>query len=181
MGSVVDAFTGDTKPKYTPSRESYNVPYADDLRVRYLAILDSYLKEKGIDALIPPTSRPYELRTPEEQEGLRNEYVYQQGLPEEEFKPPLPSIPKWAPWVPLTQAESQTPEKRKEEKAPEEEASYASPEIATSLVGNRLGVTRDVPEFSTSRESYEADEERRKKQLNDIHRFIYGASRGSRG
>ena len=47
-------------------KEQFKDPYADALRTRLLGIIDNYIKDKGIDALVPKEKRPYEWLTPEE-------------------------------------------------------------------------------------------------------------------
>jgi len=47
-------------------KEQFKDPYSGELRTRLLGIIDKYIKEKGIDALIPKENRPYEYLTDEE-------------------------------------------------------------------------------------------------------------------
>lgn len=59
MGEVISG------PK--PDREDYKPQNIDqDLRARYLGIIDKYMADHNMTSAIPRESRPYELRSPEE-------------------------------------------------------------------------------------------------------------------
>lgn len=56
-----------------PSRSDFEATQPDeDLRSRYLAVIDKYLTDKGMTNYIPAESRPYELRSAEERGAWRN-------------------------------------------------------------------------------------------------------------
>ena len=49
--------------------QTYN-PFAIAMQQRALAVVDNYLKKKGIEALIPPELMPYELRPVEQRKAI---------------------------------------------------------------------------------------------------------------
>jgi hypothetical protein len=203
MGKIVDAFSsGGSDPAYTPNPESYEYPRADELAVRFFAILDNYIKERGIDALIPKSNRPYEYLSPTEQAGIREEVVHQAGLPEDEFRPPVPWTPGYASYVPLTQVEEETGEIKPEEKAEEAKPAepveppkperqsrstestddgldkdYSDAALAASLTAQRLGIGNERPLFTAPQEFYEQDDEQKKAALQEVTNFIYGGQK----
>jgi len=202
MGRVVDAFSADgSDPNRLPDKENYQLPYADDTRVRLLAIVDGYIKKHGLDAFIPAENRPYEYRNDEERGIIRDEKIYQAGQPKGTHKPPIPSTPDWVGWKPVTevqkeeQAESAEIEKIESAAAEESEQTsgligegnnrskgkqsdpegYSNAALAASLVGRQLGIVQDKPVFTSPREFHEADQEKKQKALRDIEEFIYGS------
>jgi outer membrane biosynthesis protein TonB len=52
--------------------DDFGPPNSEDLRSRFLAIIDGYLKDKGLDQLIPAENRPYEHRSTEERAEMRD-------------------------------------------------------------------------------------------------------------
>lgn len=66
-----------------PDREDYQAINIDqDLKSRYLGIIDKYMRDKGMVDAIPQESRPYELRNPQERgewRGATGNQINSQG------------------------------------------------------------------------------------------------------
>lgn len=71
MGDTVGEWLGNSDAKI--DQEKFSNPAYDELRPRILAVIDKYIKERGIDAFIPEDKKPYELQSPEQQEQTRQE------------------------------------------------------------------------------------------------------------
>lgn len=175
-GQLLGGLLGGKKTPQAAGVKKYNYPYAEESRARLFAIIDKYLTDKGIKDFIPKDRMPYELRSPEEQGQIREEFGAGTPGRYEPGKPPPSLIP-----------EIIEPDKKPEEK-PTDLSTGLRPgagdigsgdyennaRLAAQIASKRMGITSDTPAFNQSREQYEGDQLAKQKNLEDTYNFIYG-------
>lgn len=171
LGSL---FGGKKSPKPAGSKTNPR-PYAQETYARLFAIIDKYLTDRGIKDFIPKDRMPYELRSPEDQAQIREQYGNGSPGRYEPGRPPPVLIP-----------ETIEPEKVKEQ--PTSISTGLRPgagdigkgnydtnaRLAAQIGAKRMGITSDAPAFNQSREAYEGDQIAKQKDLEDTYNFIYG-------
>lgn len=184
MGRIVDAFDrGGSDPAHQVDPENFKRPHAQEDRARFLAIIDSYLKKHGIDALIPEDRRPYELRTPEQQNAIRSQANAYEAAPEDDRG----NAPAVAAPPAFYQYPQQQPAANAGRPAPVSDVSappsYLEPEnfqqsaLAASIAARRAGVTQEKPLYATPRTFFESQQAAKSEEMQRLHNFIYGQRR----
>jgi len=174
-------------------------PYQEAFMTRMFGILDSYISRHGVAAFIPPDRLPYELRTPEQREQIRNQIATAeqngQPLPGRDNMPPPPlytathpagSPPKPKPTegAPVDpQMEISQPRGLAGQLAQTigaknsafgEPNGYTDAALAAQLGARRMGITQETPMFATTRDFHEQDQKRKQEELNKLNEYIYG-------
>jgi hypothetical protein len=171
------------KPDNVTNREDYEVPYANDLRTRYLAIIDHYLRRNGIEAIIPPENLPYELRSPEQRadwrdatstvrpNGTVDKPTLQDGM---FFSNPAQEAPRrMADAVDSPRESTGSPRQVDGVRdLPEETKNYQRSAMASRLASENAGVTQEKPLVATPKEFHMQDQARRQEEFDRIHDFI---------
>jgi len=146
-----------------------------DLRSRYLAIIDKYMVDKGMVDFIPRESRPYELRSPEERgqwRGASGNPVSQQATIK---RPTLNDglyfggeIPK----LPDPVAQSTSPQLPK----PITEAPASSEPVVSSQMPT-MGATAikqgQAAPLTTNNAFFQEDNRRKQDEFNQVKDFVY--------
>lgn len=192
MGSII----GIKKPKVDESKyEDQNAP---ELRTRLYAIIDGYLKKKGLDALIPQENRPYEFLSDEEREKVRQRkdelasnnqdrdlasyhpsapYSLEHATDEEREQATLdPATPKRsarrAPEVKNPEAETGQLVQGSRAEAGELGARYSRAAMAAALQARDYGLNPDEMSLTPPKQLAAQNAEGQQKQLDDVMDYI---------
>ncbi len=165
---ITEKVFGIEKPDIDESKfenTSYN-----DLRPRLLAIIDSQLKNKGIDAFIPRENRPYEMLSDQERADFRsNSGGSRQVRPrlraDAEYNAPEPESPVQEPY-------EQAPKPKKETASQRLRPKYGDAALLAALDARQSGYTPASLALVPPKALAEQNEEAQKAQLDDVLSYV---------
>lgn len=178
-GAVVDKFVPDAQGR-EPKKSLYPEPRDyQALQDRNLAIIDSYLRKKGIEAFLPQPAGAVISNDPQSEDkssGEKPTYDRSNDTPRPNWSQ-LGSLQNNSANRMSTQSEPETGEQvsTTSEQPKNADAGYPDAALAAALTARDLGITRAQPMFPTSRQFYEQDQARRRAELDRLSNFIYGA------
>ncbi len=192
MGSLL----GIKKPKV--DENAYQDPYAPELRSRLLAIVDSYIKKKGIDAFIPEENRPYEYQSDDERAQIRDrkdtlqygEHTDPNNDPRF-YYPTAPRTPKDENAIKPVETVRPEPEEAPVADSPSATINqgqgqqlvsrYAKAALAAKLEAQRMGADPEALALAAPKELSAANQAQQQQQLDDVVNFIREGRKYRRG